>query len=82
MANIAGLVGIGVSGVALILASVALASNRWETITFEPSIEEVTVGLWEICTTDSVSTTCADFEDVDSSFGMSKCFFFFLYRLK
>ncbi|XP_060594624.1 uncharacterized protein LOC132748976 [Ruditapes philippinarum] len=67
MANIVGLVGIGVSGVALLFAIVALASDKWETITVKGLTSEFKVGLWEMCTTDGGTTTCVDFEDVDNS---------------
>jgi hypothetical protein len=62
MANIVGLVGIGVSGLALIFAIVALASDNWETIKITSSTIEIKIGLWEICATANGIEICAKFE--------------------
>jgi hypothetical protein len=71
MANIVGLVGIGVSGVALIFAIVALASDNWETIETKSVLgtSDIKIGLWKICTNIKVhgmeEETCHDLKDVD-----------------
>jgi hypothetical protein len=68
MANIIGFVGIGVSGVALLFAIIALAADKWETseVTILTITVETKIGLWKICTKGSGSDTCTDIADVSS----------------
>jgi hypothetical protein len=83
MANIIGLVGIGVSGVALLFAIIALAAEKWEIIEVTSTID-YEVGLWEICSKGSATETCVDIDDVSAGktitlFFLSKRFFVFFY---
>ena len=70
MANILGFVGIGVTGVALLFAIIALAADKWQTsdVTVGAVTVETKVGLWEICTKSSGSESCTKIADASGKF--------------
>ncbi|XP_053380269.1 uncharacterized protein LOC128548808 [Mercenaria mercenaria] len=57
MANILGLVGVGVSGLALLFAILAMSLTYWETAN-PGGVSDVTIGIWEYCVETNGNKVC------------------------
>ncbi|XP_045187725.1 uncharacterized protein LOC123545467 [Mercenaria mercenaria] len=57
MANILGFVGVGVSGLALLFAILAMSLKYWET-SDQGGVADVNIGIWEYCIETSGTKVC------------------------